>query len=109
MPTFVKDATVDSGTIYTDIVYRGSGDNYMLTRADGGVTEVGYAGGWNITDYPVGGTVYNAIAHKGGDNYFASTAVPEPASLTLLAAGLTFACPRWRKVGWSKGCSVTKC
>jgi hypothetical protein len=83
--TFQASATEDAGTIYTDVTYRGSGDLYMLTRADGGVTELSFSGGWNISDYPVGGTVYNAIAHKSGDSYLASIAVPEPASLSLLA------------------------
>lgn len=82
--TFTSSATEDAATIYTDVTYRGSGDLYMLTRADGGVTELSYAGQWNIVDYPVGGTMYNAISHKSGSDGYLASVVPEPSALALL-------------------------
>lgn len=55
--TFVGTGVMNPDA-YTDVTYKGSGDNYMASRAGGGVAEIGFSGGWNVTSYPVGGTVF---------------------------------------------------
>ncbi len=73
--------SVSPTTAYLGVAYNSQASNtnvYFATRADGGVDEVHYSGGWVADPYPLGGVVYNDVAYNSQssnvDNYLATRA-----------------------------------